>query len=208
MKKIIVVKIGSSILMTQRNKLDEFRIAHIADQVVSLKEEGFGVVLVVSGAVACGYKFIKFTDEDQELKQAAAGIGQSILTMSFSNIFSQKKMQIAQVLLTKENLNSLTLMEHTKDLLEFYIRSGFIAFINENDVLDLNSFGGNDYLAAEIATLINADKLIMLSTYDRSSYGVGGGQSKTTVINQMKDKSIQTHILNGKSKNTILEVVL
>src|SRR5258708_1364369 len=108
MKKIIVIKIGSSILMTQRRKLDEYRIAHIADQVTSLKEEEFGVVLVVSGAVACGYKYINFTNEDKKLKQAAAGIGQSVLTTIFNSIFSQKKIQIAQILLTKENLYSLT----------------------------------------------------------------------------------------------------
>ena len=57
MQKIIVVKIGSSILITKRGKLDEFRIEHIARQVLQLQAEGFGVVLVVSGAVASGFKF-------------------------------------------------------------------------------------------------------------------------------------------------------
>ncbi|PIR59587.1 MAG: glutamate 5-kinase, partial [Candidatus Pacebacteria bacterium CG10_big_fil_rev_8_21_14_0_10_45_6] len=66
--KVMTIKIGSSVLLTQRNKLDEFRVAHIADQVVSLKEQGVGVVLVVSGAVACGASHINFSSEDRESK--------------------------------------------------------------------------------------------------------------------------------------------
>lgn len=208
MEKIIVIKIGSSILMTQRNKLDEFRIAHIADQVASLREEGFGVVLVVSGAVACGYKYIKFNDNDQGLKQAAAGIGQSILTATFNNIFSQKKIQIAQVLLTKEDLNSVTEKERLKGLLEFYIQSDFVAFINENDVLDLNSFGGNDHLAGEITTLLSADRLVILSSQNGSLFGVGGGETKQEVISLMETKRIRADILNGKARDIILNTIL
>ena len=106
MKKIIVIKIGSSILMTKREKLDEFRIAHIAEQVFLLKKNGFGVVLVVSGAVACGHKFIDFSDDQKFLRQAAAGIGQAVLTSTFANVFSQKKINVAQLLLTQDGLFS------------------------------------------------------------------------------------------------------
>lgn len=208
MEKTIVIKIGSSILMTQRGRLDEFRIAHIADQVASLKEEGFGVVLVVSGAVACGYKYIKFNDNDKGLKQVAAGIGQSILTATFNNIFSQKKMQIAQVLLTREYLNLIIEQERLRYLLEFYIQSDFVAFINENDVLDLNSFGGNDHLAGEITTLLNADRLVILSSQNGSLFGIGGRETKQEVINLMETKNIKADILNGKAQDIILNTIL
>lgn len=208
MRKIIIIKIGSGILMTRHRKLDENRIAHIADQVASLKEEGFGVILVVSGAVACGYNYIKFTGKDQKLKQAVAGIGQSILTTTFNSIFSQKKMQIAQILLSKENLYSITQREKIKDLLEVYIKSDFVAFINENDVLSLNSFGGNDHLAGEITILLNADRLLILSSQKGSSFGVGGGETKQEVINLMKTKSIKVDILNGRAPDIILNTIL
>lgn len=207
MKKVIVIKIGSSILMTERNKLDEFRIAHIADQVAFLREEGFGVVLVVSGAVACGHRYIKFSGKEK-LRQFAAGIGQSILTSTFTNVFSQKKMHIAQVLLTKEALHLSTQREKIKTLLKFYTQHGFIALINENDVLDLNSFGGNDHLAAEIGVLIKVDRLLILSTYSQSLFGVGGGETKEEVMNLMKAKSIRADILDGKNQNIILNTIL
>lgn len=208
MKKIIVIKIGSSILITQRNKLDEFRIAHIADQVAFLQEEDFGVVLVVSGAVACGNKFINFTTDQQYFKQAAAGLGQAILTATFTNIFSQKKMGASQLLLTKHNLNSISNRQKIKKLLEFYIKSNFIAIINENDVLDLNSFGGNDHLAGEIATIIGAERLLILSTNETSLFGVGGGETKQEVMNLMKMQNIQANILDGKIQNIILNTIL
>ena len=208
MKKIIVVKIGSSILMTQRNKLDEFRIAHIADQVASLREGGFGVILVVSGAVACGHKFIDFTIDQEYFRQAAAGLGQAILTATFTNIFSQKKMQASQLLLTKDNLYSTSKRQRIKKLLKFYIQSNFVAIINENDVLDLNSFGGNDHLAGEIATLIEAERLLILSTNEGSLFGVGGGETKQEVMNLMKIQNIQANILDGKTQNIILNTIL
>ncbi len=208
MKKIVVIKIGSSILMTERNKLDEFRIAHIADQVASLREEGFGVVLVVSGAVACGHKYINFTEDQDCLRQAAAGVGQSILTATFTNIFNQKKMQAAQLLLTKDNLYSMSKRQKIRNLLEFYIQSNFVAIINENDVLDLNSFGGNDHLAGDIAALLEANRLLILSTYEGSLFGVGGGKTKIEVLNLMRAKNIKTDILNGKAQDIILNTIL
>lgn len=207
-RKIIVIKIGSSILITQRGNLDEFRIAHIASQIAHLRRRGFGIILVVSGAVACGSKFIRFSKEQYNLQQAAAGIGQAILTSTLRETFTERKIQIAQLLLTKENILVNRQKEKIKSLLFFYTSLGFITIINENDALDLNSFGGNDYLAAEITTLIKADRLIILSSHDKSLYGIGGMKSKLKVKNLMKLRNIKTNILDGKSKDTILEEIL
>ncbi len=205
-KKIIVIKIGSSILMSHCGKPDESRIAHIADQIASMKEKGFEAVLVVSGAVACGHKYVDFSKDPQYLKQVAAGIGQAILTTTFTNIFNQKNLPIAQLLLTKENLSISK--QKIEKLLKFYIQSNFIPLINENDVLELNSFGGNDYLAAEIASMLNVDRLLILSTYEKSLFGVGGGETKQEVMKLMKNKNIKIDILDGKNQDIILNTLL
>ena len=188
--------------MTHRNKLDEFRIAHIAEQVRKLQDEVAGVILVVSGAVASGFNFLQFRNELE--KRASAGIGQAVLTSTFQRIFASKKMQIAQVLLTREDLKSPQLEE----LLSLYLESGFIPMINENDAVSLNSFGGNDILASRIAALINADKLLILSTYDQSFFGVGGGETKQQALNFMKSQKIEARILDGKHKNILMEAIL
>ena len=204
MQKIIVVKIGSSILITKRGKLDEFRIEHIARQVLQLQAEGFGVVLVVSGAVASGFKFVSQIENQNILRQAAAGIGQTILISTFQGVFASKKIQIAQILLTQESLKR----EDFKDLLEFYLSLNIVPIINENDVISLNCFGGNDLLASEIAFLVEAEKLLILSTYDKSFFGVGGGETKKQALEFMKTRNIKASILDGKKKDTILEAML
>ena len=201
-KKTVVVKIGSSVLLTKRNKLDEFRIAHIADQITSLREAGIGVVLVISGAVACGSKYVN--PNDSISKRMAAGIGQIIISATFSSIFNQKGYQIAQVLLTKTDINSRELI----NVLKRYVSEGFIPVINENDVVDLNSFGGNDFLGAEITTLLQAKRLIVLSTMESSVFGIGGGKTKQQVIKHLRKQNVKTEIINGKVKNILLNTIL
>jgi glutamate 5-kinase len=206
--KTVTVKIGSSVLLTQRNKLDEFRIAHIADQILSLEEKEVGVVLVVSGAVACGANYIQFSSQDKKLKMAAAGIGQAYLNSIFQQIFSRKGLQIAQILLTKDLLDSRSKKKEINDLIHYYILIGVVPVINENDVIDLNSFGGNDFLAANMAKLLKADQLLILSTMTGSKFGVAGGEAKIQTVAMLKQKNIQASIVDGKTKNILLESIV
>jgi len=206
--KIITIKVGSSVLLTQRNKLDEFRVAHIADQVISLREQGIGVVLVISGAVACGSNYVNFSSEDRELKMVAAGIGQAYIISVFQHIFSKKHLQIAQVLLTKDILSSDNKKVLVSKLLQTYVRTGVVPVINENDVIDLNSFGGNDFLAVEVSILLNVDKLLILSTMAGSAYGVGGGETKRQALELLNKANIHASIVDGKSQNVISQSIL
>lgn len=195
-------------LLTQRYKLDEFRVAHIADQVVSLKGQDVGVVLVVSGAVACGASRVNFSSEDNELKMVAAGIGQAYVISVFQQIFSKKHVQIAQVLITKDLLNSNSKKEAMGKLLHTYLEMGVVAVINENDAIDLNSFGGNDFLATDVSILLKVDQCMMLSTMAGSEYGVGGGKAKLQALKLLRRNNIQANIVDGKSKNIILQSIL
>ena len=203
--KVITIKLGSSVLLTQRNKLDEFRVAHIADQILSLREKSIGVILVVSGAVACGANYVNFSSDDHELKMMAAGIGQAYIISVFQQIFSRKHLQIAQVLLTKDILSSNIKKGALNKLLQTYLKIGVVPVINENDVIDLNSFGGNDFLAADVSILLNVDKLLILSTMVGSVYGVGGGEAKQQALELLSKTNIQADIVDGKSQNIILQ---
>ncbi len=203
MKRIYVVKIGSSILLTKRQKLDEYRIAQIADQITLLKEAQIGVVLVISGAVGIGSRYI-VKKNDNRSRRLAAGIGQVILTSTFHSIFNRKGLQIGQILLTRKDLVQNNLIE----ILISYVEAGFVPVINENDVVELNSFHGNDFLGAEMAILLGIEKFIMLSTMKGSSFGVGGGKAKQEVIKILEKKHIQTNIVNGKVKNILLQTLL
>lgn len=202
--KIVIIKIGSSVLLTQENKLDEFRIAHIADQILSLKEKDTAIVLVISGAVACGANFVNFSQGNYKLKQVAAGIGQAYVISIFRQIFLTKRLHIAQVLLTKDLLSSTKKRQGVNSLLVNYLKMGIIPVINENDAIELYSFGGNDFLATEVAMLLHAEQLLILSTMEGSEYGVGGGETKQQALLILKKEKIQATIVNGKSQNIIL----
>lgn len=206
--RIVVIKIGSSVLLTQRNKLDEFRIAHITDQILSLKEKDVGVILVVSGAVACGANYIQLSSGNKKLKMAAAGIGQAYLNSVFQQILLKKGLRIAQILLTKDLLDSRSKKKEIADLIHYYLQMGVTPVINENDVVDLNSFGGNDFLAADIAKLLKIDQLLILSTMAGSNFGVGGKETKLQAVSMLKRKNILASIVDGKTKNILLECLL
>ncbi|MBU3978129.1 hypothetical protein KJ980_02120 [Patescibacteria group bacterium] len=208
MKDLIVVKIGSSVFITRRNKIDEFRIDRIAKQIVALQKEGIGIVLIISGAVAYGSSFIDLSGNRHQLRQAAAGIGQIYTTCTFNSIFAHNNLQLAQILLTKDYLKRETQSKKIRNIIEFYVNAGFIPFINENDVVDLNSFGGNDLLAAEIAGLLKSKKLLILSTMKGSIHGVGGGATKQEAIEILFKKHIEATIINGKTKDILLQALL
>lgn len=202
--KIIIIKLGSSVFFTQANKLDEFLIANIAGQINSLKEKGVGIVLVVSGSVAYGANFVNFSKQNTKLKQVAAGIGQAYVISIFRQIFSKEQLKIAQVLLTKDLLSSSKKRQDIKDLLVNYLKMGIIPVINENDTIELNSFGGNDFLATEVAILLKAEQLLILSTMAGSTHGVGGGETKQQALAMLKKEKIKATIVDGKSQNIIL----
>ncbi len=203
MERIYVIKIGGSVLLTRRNKLDKYRIACIAEQISSMRTAGIGVVLIVSGAVGCGSAFVNIKQDDIS-RRLSAGIGQAYLTSTFFEKFKEKSLTIAQILFKKEDF----LISDVSRLMNSYIALGIIPFINENDVLELNGFKGNDYLGAEVALALNANKFIMLSTMKGSAYGVGGGIAKQIVINLLKQKHVDATIVNGKVKNIILKTIL
>ncbi len=194
-------------LLTQRNKLDEFRLAHITDQIIALKEKNIGVILVISGAVACGAKFVDFSLNDRDSKQAAAGVGQAYVISVIQRIFSKKNLQIAQILITKDLLNLEVQKQKISKLLKYYLQIGIVPVLNENDVIALNDFGGNDFLAVEIARILGATQIMILSTMKGSEFGVGGGESKRIALQRADGMGIKSLIANGKVKNVILKAL-
>lgn len=200
MRKIIIIKIGGSVLFTDRNKLDEFRVAHIVDQLLSLRKRDIYSVLVVSGAVASGSSFVN--------RQLAAGVGQIRLMSSLQSLFQKKRLDIAQILLTREQLYLSTMSLRLNGLLTACIDSNVVPIFNENDVVELNSFGGNDLLAAELSIALKVNQLIILSTMAGSKFGVGGGETKKQATELLRNKKIVSTIVNGKLKNVILDHVI
>jgi glutamate 5-kinase len=165
--KRLVVKIGSNILTDAKEGLDNRRIHLIAKDVAGLTDLGFDVVLVSSGAIAAGMKKLglKERPKDVKLKQASAAIGQSSLMWAYEKNFSEFNKKVAQVLLTREDFSDRRRYINSKNTLTTLLNYGVIPIVNENDTVatDEIKFGDNDNLATLVASLIEAERLIILS---------------------------------------------
>ncbi|HSA83861.1 MAG TPA: hypothetical protein VLF20_03160, partial [Patescibacteria group bacterium] len=201
MKEIFVIKIGGSVLLNKQQELDADHMAEIAGQIAMLQKAGLGVVLVISGAVATGSHVVDLSQRLGYKRQAAAGVGQVRVIADLQVIFSREKITIAQMLITKHEF--LSTQQEIKRLLLYYVMNDVVPVINENDVMELNSFGGNDLLAAEVARLLHAKKLIMLSSMNRSAHATGGGATKYQAIAQLRDFNIEACIVDGREKNVL-----
>lgn len=172
-KKRIVVKIGSSSLQhVETGDLDYTKLDVLVRELCDLRNRGKDVVLVTSGAIAVGKKAVMMgeTGEDNPIavKQACAAVGQARLMMTYQKIFAEYNQVAAQILMTKntivDNLNRYNAQNTFAELFKL----GVIPIVNENDTIATYEIeiGDNDTLSAIVASLVEADALILLSDID------------------------------------------
>src|SRR5215207_7964909 len=168
--KRIVVKIGSSLIASRATGLRPEQIERLADELAALKTGGREVLVVSSGAIVSGIKKLQLKDYPKTLpvKQAAAAVGQSRLMWAYEKAFERLGIQVAQVLLTHQDLADRRRFLNARYTLTALIGFGVIPIINENDTVAVDEIrvGDNDTLAAEVAHLIDADLLVILSDVD------------------------------------------
>lgn len=165
--KRLVIKIGSNILASAERGLNTERLHTLTKDISEVVDLGYNVVIVSSGAVAAGLKKLglKEKPKDIKLKQAAAAIGQSSLMWAYEQNFAGFRKKVAQVLLTKDDITNRRRYINAKNTLFTLLSYDVIPVINENDpvAVDEIKFGDNDMLAALVASLVEADMLIILS---------------------------------------------
>jgi glutamate 5-kinase len=146
------------------------RIAKLAYVLSALRSRNLEIILVSSGAIGVGAGRIGMLDKPRELakKQALAAIGQAELMRIYQKFFEEYNQIVAQVLLTKDIMTVPARHENAKNTLLKLLSMGIIPIINENDTISTFEieFGDNDTLSANVATLVSADLLILLSDID------------------------------------------
>lgn len=165
----VVIKIGSGVVSSESG-LDIARIEAVCQDILDLRQRGFEVVVVSSGAVAAGKGALGITGRPQTipLKQAAAAIGQSRLMRSYKEAFRPHGVTVAQVLLTRDDLANRRRYLNARNTLMTLLEYGVVPIINENDtvVVDEIRFGDNDNLSAMVTNLVEAQLLVILSDVD------------------------------------------
>lgn len=166
-KKKIVVKVGTSTLTFPNGRLNFQRIEALVKVLSNIQRDGKKVVLVSSGSIAAGSGSLGLSKKPTELakKQAIASIGQAELIKIYQKFFEQYNKTAAQVLLTRDVMVIPDRNKNARNTLNTLIEMDIIPIINENDTISTEEivFGDNDTLSANVATLIGADLLIMLS---------------------------------------------
>ncbi len=168
--KRLVIKIGSNILTSDNNGLDLERMQSLTDDISSVRDAGYEVVIVSSGAVAAGMKKLELKEKPKDiiLKQAAAAVGQSSLMWAYEKCFGVHGRKVAQILLTRDDFADRKRYINSRNTLLTLLSYDVIPIINENDSVatDEIRFGDNDSLASLVAGLIDAERFIILSDVD------------------------------------------
>lgn len=166
----IVVKVGTSTLSYPNGRMNFQRIESLAAVLTALQKKGKKIILVSSGAIAVGSGRVGLTSKPDSLadKQALAALGQAELIRIYQKFFDAREQQIAQVLLTKDIVTVPQRRQNASNTLNRLMEMDIIPIINENDTVatDEIEFGDNDTLSADVASLVNADLLVLLSDID------------------------------------------
>jgi glutamate 5-kinase len=163
----VVVKLGSSIVADDAGELRTDVLEALCDEVAARHKAGDDVVLVTSGAIARGMRLMQLPMRPSSMEelQAASAVGQGKLYRSYDELLQQRGVPSAQVLLTFFDMSARTHYLNARHTLQTLLRWRVLPVINENDTTttDEISFGDNDFLAAQVAILIGADQLVLLT---------------------------------------------
>jgi glutamate 5-kinase len=165
----LVVKVGTGLITRPGLGPDPERIAALAGEIASVRE-GREVVLVTSGAIATGMVRLTLAARPRSIpeKQAAAAVGQSALMWHYEQAFKRHGVPVGQVLLTAQDISDRARYLNARNTLLALLRFGVLPVVNENDTVAVEEIkvGDNDNLSALVASLIEADLLVLLTDVD------------------------------------------
>ncbi len=166
----LVVKIGSNVLAQPNGLPDEDRMAQLVAQLVGLKNQGLEIILVSSGAVAAGRSLITLPPRADAVRsrQLLAAVGQVKLLSIYAALLAPHGLLGAQVLVTKEDFRDRQHYLNMRNCFQELLQQNVIPIVNENDVISVTElmFTDNDELAGLVASMLNADALLILSNVD------------------------------------------
>ena len=190
-------------LTTKSGKLDITRLSSLVDQIAWLKEHRYQVILVSSGAVACGRSELKveYALDSVEQRQLFSAIGQVKLVNLYYDLFREYGIHIGQVLTMKENFEAGDQYNNQRQCMEVMLDNDVLPVVNENDTVSVTElmFTDNDELAGLIAQMMGAEALILLSNIDGIFTG-NPDDPGTEIIREVKpEDNLDQYIQSSKS---------
>ncbi|WP_373582698.1 glutamate 5-kinase [Bacteroides stercoris] len=199
----IAVKIGSNVLTRRNGTLDVTRMSALVDQVAELHKAGVEIILVSSGAVASGRSEIhpakKLDSVDQ--RQLFSAVGQAKLINRYYELFREHGIPVGQVLTMKENFATRRHYLNQKNCMTVMLENGVIPIVNENDTISVSElmFTDNDELSGLIASMMDAQVLIILSNIDGIYNGSPADPASEVIRKIEHGKDLSSYIQTSKS---------
>ncbi|MCM1067719.1 MAG: glutamate 5-kinase [Muribaculaceae bacterium] len=204
--KRVVIKIGSNVLTRPDGMLDITRMSAIVDQVAELRRAGIEVILVSSGAVASGRGELRGAVDttrldDLSARQLFSAVGQAKLINRYYEFFREHGIHCGQVLATKENFARRAGYLNQQHCMSAMLAHGVIPIVNENDTVSLTElmFTDNDELSGLIATMMSADRLIILSNIDGLYTGDPADPASTLIARVEPGDDPSEHVAASRS---------
>jgi glutamate 5-kinase len=189
----LVVKLGSSIVAADDGELRADVLDSVCEQVSALEAGGERIVMVTSGAIARGMRLMELPVRPRAMDelQASSAVGQGDLFRAYESRLASHGTRAAQVLLTAADIAARTNYLNARQTLQRLIAWGVVPVINENDTTatDEISFGDNDFLAAQVALLLDARLLVLLTNVDGVHTGDPGLDAEARLISEVTDFS-------------------
>lgn len=202
--KRIVIKVGSNVLTRTDGTLDVTRMSALVDQIAQLRQKGIEVILVSSGAVASGRSELKLSEhrlDTTSQRQLFSAVGQAKLINRYYELFRDHGIAVGQVLTMKENFGTRRHYLNQKNCMMVMLEHGVIPVVNENDTISVTElmFTDNDELSGLIASMMDADTLIILSNID-GIYNGSPAEPNSQVIREIGQKmDLTNYIQTNKS---------
>jgi len=236
---IVVIKIGTGVLTREKDgTLDEASLVRLVTAISELIMQGVPIVMVSSGAVGAGVSALKMSGypDDTASRQACAAVGQTRLMHAYENLFQKFQLNVAQLLLTADDLESEQRSGLVMNTLHRLLETGnIVPIINENDSVSVEELrvGDNDMLSAKVARLLKAKLLVLLSTVnglqkedgtilskvsnidevtshvreDHGKFSIGGMASKLNAIRTALDGGVETVIASGREPSALNTII-
>ncbi len=202
----IVLKVGSGVIAAEEGGLRDDMVEAVVEDVLYLRERGTEVILVSSGAVACGMSILGIKERPSEIpkRQALAAVGQAHLIRTYEKYFFRHGLKVGQVLLTRRDVEHRTSYLNAKNAINALLSMGIVPIINENDTVMVEEikFGDNDRLSALVAIMMDADFVLMLSTVDglyTADPSCSSGATRIGVVDCSKEDPFTLCSLGGVS---------
>ena len=240
MSPLTLIKAGTGVL-TKANDgtLDRAALVHLVAAIAGLMRSGHRCLFVSSGAVGSGLAAFGLTEypQDTATRQACAAVGQASLMQTYSSLFANFDITVAQVLLTAADLGTPERSGYVSDTFNRLLAEpNIIPIINENDSVAVEElkFGDNDMLSVRVAKLAGASRVILLTSVDglldpatnalipevadidaafghvrgdKGRFSMGGMASKLAAIRFAVEAGIETHIAHGRRPERLAEIV-